>query len=1065
MSFSVVNNLPALGAYNALSGANKNLANAINHLSSGLRINGAKDDPSGLAISERFKGQISGLNQASMNAQDGTSMLQVADGALNETQAILQRMRELAVQASNGTLTSQDRTSIQDEVDQLKDEVNRISTTTEFNTKKLLNGNLSGIWSTDHPDQLHAYITGQVREGNYRISVQASATGNNEVWKSDVMELASPYKANVDTLTVQLNNTNGSMLSTAGITVDQNKVAQDATYVYKFQQGQAAEIAGASANASVTIAHTEASWTATQAVAVLTAASNVHIGAGDNAYATGTETFLFHTSTIITFSGAGATGGSVAFAAGTYSLFQVESALHSYGLSNEITVTWSANGAASGGFFATVTNATAKMTVTVTGDDALGINGLTIASAGGTTRGSQNSENANLFLISANGGGGLTSAFATTSFDIISNGHSATVSFNLWQHGSSAVATQVIALNENDVLDTMNTALAANKLGVRAQVDNNHVLSLVTTTADGTTRPSSFSISNLVRATSAANSATIFSVTSLGIKGGSFTGTGNNEIVFSVNQSTIYTATLADKTYTTTADLTQLASDMQTAMNNAVLAGGGSTANEADVVFDTAGMSFHVMSRQIGYNTSAASEIQLYAGAGLQSILSSVGLDLNTHARGNNDGMSLAIYNNAAGTNLATHIYNRRGIDTGAATLGWSAAGAVNVSSDKTLAALGLNLSFATTAAVAGNAGNFMFDVTKIGDQISVAKGTNTLGQISQFAGLLDQTRNMTIYANGQKAFIYFDKSTTLDQLQNMIASAITTDITAGGLGLKVNGAVSAQQTVYDHVSDFITNTSEGTYRQPSGDAAVDGTLIVRSPWAGTAGQIFFGADEDIQNAFSFARIKNASDDAGVDPWFVQVQDAHTGENLFSRKVAAPEIDNLIPGVNVKFSPTVDVNTTWNTNSGQFDFTADSSPQSMVLHVVDRHLDLAVGANAGQNISTSIGEINTGSLGLDNVLVVDPTLAQRSIAKIDKAVNQVSSERARMGAVMNRLDYTINTLAVQSQNMTAAESTITDLDMAKTVSYMTKYQILNQAGTAMLAQANQLNQSLLSLLK
>ncbi|MBF0552169.1 MAG: hypothetical protein HQK60_16740 [Deltaproteobacteria bacterium] len=296
-----------------------------------------------------------------------------------------------------------------------------------------------------------------------------------------------------------------------------------------------------------------------------------------------------------------------------------------------------------------------------------------------------------------------------------------------------------------------------------------------------------------------------------------------------------------------------------------------------------------------------------------------------------------------------------------------------------------------------------------------------------------------------------------------MIASSITTDISAGGLGLKVNG--TAQDTVYEHVADYITNTAEGTYRQSSGDAAVDGTMVIRSPWAGTAGQIFFGADEDLQTAFSFARIRSASDDNGVDPWFVQVQDAHTGQQLYSRKVASPEIDNLIPGVNVKFSPTVDVNTTWNTNTGQFDFSADSGPQTMVLHVVDRHVDLAVGANAGQNVGTYIGQIDTGSLGLDNVLVVDPTLAQRSISKIDKAVNQVSSERARMGAVMNRLDHTINNLAVQSQNMTAAESTITDLDMAKTVSQMTKYQILNQAGTAMLAQANQLNQSLLSLLK
>jgi flagellin len=109
-------------------------------LSSGLRINSAADDAAGLSISEKMKGQIRGLDQASRNAQDGISMISTAEGALNETQDILQRMRELATQASNGTNTDQDRDSIQKEMNQLTSETNRIGNTTEFNTKKLLNG-------------------------------------------------------------------------------------------------------------------------------------------------------------------------------------------------------------------------------------------------------------------------------------------------------------------------------------------------------------------------------------------------------------------------------------------------------------------------------------------------------------------------------------------------------------------------------------------------------------------------------------------------------------------------------------------------------------------------------------------------------------------------------------------------------------------------------------------------------------------------------------------------------------------------------------------------------------
>lgn len=118
---------------------NLSLANkAMQRIVTGRRINSAADDPAGLAISERMKAQIRGLQQASRNAQDGISMLQVADGALSETHSTLQRLRELATQAANGTLSSEDRNKIQIEVDQLTSGINRIATDTEFNTIKIL---------------------------------------------------------------------------------------------------------------------------------------------------------------------------------------------------------------------------------------------------------------------------------------------------------------------------------------------------------------------------------------------------------------------------------------------------------------------------------------------------------------------------------------------------------------------------------------------------------------------------------------------------------------------------------------------------------------------------------------------------------------------------------------------------------------------------------------------------------------------------------------------------------------------------------------------------------------
>ena len=131
-------NISAMNTYSRLTAANGAKGKSLEKLSSGLRINRAGDDAAGLAISEKMRGQVGGLKQATRNAQDGISLIQTAEGALTETHSMLQRMRTLAVQASNtGTLTKDDATKIKDEMDELTKEINRIAKDTEFNTKAL----------------------------------------------------------------------------------------------------------------------------------------------------------------------------------------------------------------------------------------------------------------------------------------------------------------------------------------------------------------------------------------------------------------------------------------------------------------------------------------------------------------------------------------------------------------------------------------------------------------------------------------------------------------------------------------------------------------------------------------------------------------------------------------------------------------------------------------------------------------------------------------------------------------------------------------------------------------
>jgi len=140
----IQHNIAALNTHRNLTANQSQSSKNLEKLSSGYKINRAGDDAAGLAISEKMRGQIRGLDMASKNAQDGISLIQTAEGALNETHSILQRMRELAVQSSNDTNVSADRTAIQSEIDALASEITRIADNTEFNTQNLLGGSFTG---------------------------------------------------------------------------------------------------------------------------------------------------------------------------------------------------------------------------------------------------------------------------------------------------------------------------------------------------------------------------------------------------------------------------------------------------------------------------------------------------------------------------------------------------------------------------------------------------------------------------------------------------------------------------------------------------------------------------------------------------------------------------------------------------------------------------------------------------------------------------------------------------------------------------------------------------------
>lgn len=214
MAMIVQHNMTAANTNRQLGIAANALSKSTEKLSSGYRINRAADDAAGLAISEKMRSQIRGLNKASSNAQDGISMIQTAEGALQESHSILQRMRELTIQAANGTETDDDRGNIQDEISQLQSELDRISTDTEFNTMKLLDGSLNGGGSSTaagpkfgvYDTALQGFVTSDVAGVKISTTVLAEEDGESAIWDATGTTLTLNLHANTTYTQAELSN-------------------------------------------------------------------------------------------------------------------------------------------------------------------------------------------------------------------------------------------------------------------------------------------------------------------------------------------------------------------------------------------------------------------------------------------------------------------------------------------------------------------------------------------------------------------------------------------------------------------------------------------------------------------------------------------------------------------------------------------------------------------------------------------------------------------------------------------------------------------------------------------
>jgi flagellin len=319
----------------------------------------------------------------------------------------------------------------------------------------------------------------------------------------------------------------------------------------------------------------------------------------------------------------------------------------------------------------------------------------------------------------------------------------------------------------------------------------------------------------------------------------------------------------------------------------------------------------------------------------------------------------------------------------------------------------------------------------------------------------LYQPQSLTLWNGSKSTTLYIDGNDTMGSLADKIEDAIANDL---GLAITTANASStaAALSVNSHIADFVSSKTDNT------DEAVQGTIVIRSTLTGEAGEISFSADENLMKALSLEEIQH-SEETEFD---VRIYNAHTGEEVGHDSIASNVFKGVLQGTDLKVDPRLGTTVSFDSSDKKYIFEGGSdNRESIYLHLVDYSVNLHIGANENQIMATQIGRMDTVALGVDDVLMVDQDHAEKAITKIDAAIQAVSSERGKLGAVINRLQKTISNLGTQRENMMASESRIRDLDMAAETTEFTKGQILSQTAMAMLAQANTIPQSVLQLLR
>lgn len=320
---------------------------------------------------------------------------------------------------------------------------------------------------------------------------------------------------------------------------------------------------------------------------------------------------------------------------------------------------------------------------------------------------------------------------------------------------------------------------------------------------------------------------------------------------------------------------------------------------------------------------------------------------------------------------------------------------------------------------------------------------------------LLEDSQKLTLYqGDGSTAKLEVYGNFTVAELAQKIGEAIYEDLDQGRV-------VSSQDQEH-----LVTYVEEGEAEAGTHES-VEGTMVIRSGVVGRGGEIYFGGNENMLNAMALDTLQESKQTT----YRVDVQDAHDGSVVAEDvKISGNELRGEVhPNVDVRFDNMADLEVQWDEESREFTFSAASDeenvdPFSTKVHLANNALVAHIGPGPGQDLITSIGRMDTAALGIDSTLALDNKSANLSLARIDTAIDRVSSQRARIGSMVNRLEHTLEKLMVGRENLTASESLIRDVDVPRESMELVKNQIKRDTSLAMLSHANLQHQRVFSLL-